>query len=635
MATPSAKPGVNGVSSPGGSTPSHTRDWGALRSGEPGSAFRGLTKGRGGDRGGRRSGRGGRGSRAGGSLPSGRGGGDQANATKPEPNPVKVDVPTEPKATPAAGASTSPVEKGTTPTATNEKAPKPRGSSRKSSRNVPTLILPPSSPTLETTPAATPARQGNRRRRSQQRRKSPTTTTPSPKLSVDPSPNPNLLRPQRARTGPPSPVISTKDVPPHLSAGPHITTFDMKHNIDALVERVRAVAMDNNRPTTPGSHIDWAGDDDDSLPDLDDWGVTTSTSVAEDRIEISPILVDGLKPLPEPTVRVDNDREEREVNTAPVVDVVPQIADKAPPHDEKWKSKRFPRALQVDSKAEVSSKPIKFTDTAAQVASASERTNLHVPADVSPTSSSEPPLKASLHPSLPAKPVAAVQNLVVQAKLRPGAMPMRVSVPVKQPVIVDKPPESTQLPVAAVEKTAPPVEQPSKTLEKPLTSVVVTDTLPQLIVAPPTAEPSPEVNSSTEDSSEKAGMAASIHAPLSLPESASSLNLVQPIPTAPRAFNPTHQRAHTVGRVQQFNQLQTPPGFQQRFSRSGTSTPRGGYGTHVTHSRTHSSPPTGSGLNPRVHTQRPVITVDAISRLARTIGGIPPPRAQEVSITKE
>jgi hypothetical protein len=632
MAAPSAKPGVNGVSAPGGSTPSHTRDWGTLRSGEPGSAFRGLTKGRDGDRGGRRGGRGGRGSRAGGGSSSGRGGGDQANATKPESNPAKVDVPTEPKPAPATVASTSPVEKGTIPTATHEKAPKSRGSSRKSSRNVPTLILPPSSPAVGTAPAAAPAHQGNRRRRSQQRGKSPTSAT-SLKLSVDPSPNPNLLRPQRARTGPPSPVISTKDTPPHLSAGPNITTFDMKHNIDALVERVRAVAMDNNRPTTPGSHIDWAGDDDDSLPDLDDWGVTTSTSVAEDRIEISPILVDGLKPLPEPTVRMNNDLE-KETQAAPVVDVVPQMADNAPPQDEKWKSKRFTRALQVESKAEVFPKPLNSTDTAAQAASTSESTNIHVPAHVSPTESSEPPPKAPLHPSLPAKPVAAVQNLVVQAKLRPGAMPMRVSVHVKQPVIVDKPPESAQPPVAAVEKTAPPVEQPSKTLEKSLTSVVVTDPLPQLIVAPPTAEPPPEVNSSTEDSSEKAGLAASIHAPLSLPESASSLNLAQPIPTAPRAFNPTHQRAHTVGRVQQFNQLQTPPGFQQRFSRSGTSTPRGGY-AHVTHSRTHSSPPTGSGLNPRVHTQRPVITVDAISRLARTIGSIPPPRAKEVSITKE
>jgi len=53
MATPSAKLGVNGVSSPVVLHHPTRGDWGALRSGEPGSAFRGLTKGRGGDRGGR------------------------------------------------------------------------------------------------------------------------------------------------------------------------------------------------------------------------------------------------------------------------------------------------------------------------------------------------------------------------------------------------------------------------------------------------------------------------------------------------------------------------------------------------------------------------------------------------------
>ena len=61
-----------------------------------------------------------------------------------------------------------------------------------------------------------------------------------------------------------------------------------------------------DRPNTPGSHIDWAGEEDDSLPDLDDWGVTSSTAGTADaggsdagasRI-ISPILEDTLKPLP-------------------------------------------------------------------------------------------------------------------------------------------------------------------------------------------------------------------------------------------------------------------------------------------------------------------------------------------------
>ncbi|KAI6034327.1 hypothetical protein BKA83DRAFT_4188321 [Pisolithus microcarpus] len=83
---------------------------------------------------------------------------------------------------------------------------------------------------------------------------------------------------------------------------PLLPRKDFRHDIEALVERVRAVAMAENRPTTPGSHIDWAGDEDDSLPDLDDWGVTTTHIMAdEERDEgISPILGDTLKQLPEP-----------------------------------------------------------------------------------------------------------------------------------------------------------------------------------------------------------------------------------------------------------------------------------------------------------------------------------------------
>jgi len=85
-----------------------------------------------------------------------------------------------------------------------------------------------------------------------------------------------------------------------------ITSFDSNKDIDALVERVRAVAMAENRPSTPGSHIDWAGEDDDSLPDLDDWGITTTDSKAP---VISPIIISGLKPLPELTPSAANDGE--------------------------------------------------------------------------------------------------------------------------------------------------------------------------------------------------------------------------------------------------------------------------------------------------------------------------------------
>lgn len=78
----------------------------------------------------------------------------------------------------------------------------------------------------------------------------------------------------------------SKNVAPRFA-----TSLEAKQNIDALVEKVRAAAMGENRPVTPRSHIDWAGDEDDTLPDLDDW-------VASKPELMSPIVVDGLKPLP-------------------------------------------------------------------------------------------------------------------------------------------------------------------------------------------------------------------------------------------------------------------------------------------------------------------------------------------------
>lgn len=641
MATPSSKSGPNGANSTSGPAPSpRTRDWGALRSSEPGSAFRGLTKGRGGgaDRGGRGGGRGGRGARAGsGASRGGRGRGDLVNGTKPDTTPAKVDTFTTTKSTLAPGPSTPLAEKASSPVTSN--VPRSKTPSRKASRNVPTLVLPPSSPIIETAPATAPARSSNQRRRSRQHGKSPVSAGPPKQgLSVDPSPGQSLLLPQRARTGPSSPTAPHKDAPPHFSTGSDVAAFDMKHNIDALVERVRAAAMETNRPTTPGSHIDWAGDDDDSLPDLDDWGVTTSTSVTGDKAgkaDISPILVDGLRPLPEPLADgQEEDKAKLEDAAPPSIAIVPPVA----PPREKWKSKRnapAPLPLQRKATSEVAQKPTDVavgtsstTKTTAASASALDSTATHVSSpSAAPTRSSESPSKP-VHPSLPVKPVEVVQSLATQAKPRPGTMPMRVTVPVKQPVAVEKSSDLIEPPVATVAEKLKSVGQPSITVGKPTSPV---EAISQPVTAPPTASD----DCSTDEIHNKQGLAASIHAPVSLPESTSLPDLTQSIPRASRAFNPTHQRAHTVGRTQAFHQLNTAPPFNQRFSRSGASTPRGSLGPPAHHGRTHSSPPTGSGLNPRVHSQRPIITGDAISRLVRTIGGIPPPRVKEVSVAKE
>jgi len=154
--------------------------------------------------------------------------------------------------------------------------------------------------------------------------------------------------------------------------------------------------------------------------------------------------------------------------------------------------------------------------------------------------------------------------------------------------------------------------------------------LSQPMLVPPTTQSVPDADTSPEDISDKLGLSASIHAPFS----SSTSPPIRLKPTGPPSFSPTHQRAHTVGRPPG-HQSHTPHTFQSHLSRSGVATPRGSFGSGLHHGRTHSSPPVGSGLNPRIHSQRPVITGDAISRIARTIGGSTPTRAKEISTAKE
>ncbi|KAJ7068084.1 hypothetical protein C8F01DRAFT_1116806 [Mycena amicta] len=403
-----------------------TRDWPRSE----GSPLTGMGRGRG--TGGRGRGRG---------RSRGSGNNNASSFDKPDfqPSPAPAQPPVSVSAPTPASES-------------KERSGRPKG--RKPPRPAPAVVVVESAGPSQSTESTAPTpRSSNRRRRSQQLPK-PSSNPAGLKVNV-PALDDNLLRPQNTRLMVPhSAPPPAKDTPPHLAG-----SFDIRHDINALVERVRAVAMEN-RPSTPGSasHIDWAGDDDEGLPDLDDWGVKT-TSEKQDEM-ISPIIVDGLTPLPDPIVK--------------------------PP--------------------------------------------------TPPEVNAEQPL----HPSLPSKPVSAVH--VSPAK----------------PVVT---------------LTAPSAVAP---LEK------------------------------------EVGLGASIHA-----EPASSSKLSPHVPE----FNPTHQRAQTVGRT--FPQP-TPVNFNNRFSRSGTSTPRGGgYAARNQHARTQSSPPASGN-----HHSRPIITGDAISRLARTIAA--PSRAPPI-----
>lgn len=616
MATPSVRTGTSPTAPP---TPSRTRDLSTLRSAEPGSAFRGMTRGRGDTRGRGRGSRGGRGGR----------GDSRGDQSKPDASPKASNGPANSSATVLSAA------KAPTSGSNSEKPSRSKPPSRKASRNIPTLVIPPSSPTVESAPSSPSSRPPNRRKRSQQRGRSPQGAAP-PKsgLSVESSSGQTLLRPRQARTGPSTPVAPSKDAPTHLSAAPNVSAFDT-HNIDAFVERVRAAA--SNRPLTPGSHIDWAGDDDDSLPDLDDWGVTTTTTSIipseTDKSKISPILGDSLKPLPETLTQV---------GATPAGNVESKntdLMDKQPDkpvlvvRDDETRTPPPPKPLNLDDEALNSngtSFPMPKTSAPLSALEPITRTPLSAPSD-SP--------KFPLHPSLPAKPVAAVESLAAQAmspKSRDGVAPMRVSLPFRRTPASEKPAEKPSAAAdEAAEKSAFPLQTvEAQTAEAPNfdePAVVEAPVVEASSQAPSDPIGTPENLTSADDTPEKVTprLHEPVHAPSVTPSpSTTLLNLSQSTPNAPRNFNPTHHRAHTAGRPSGFSQLNTAPSFQQRFSRSGTSSPRGGFNGY--HNRTHSSPPASSG----VHAHRPIITGDALLRIARTIGG-PSPRSKEVTTATE
>jgi len=125
------------------------------------------------------------------------------------------------------------------------------------------------------------------------------------------------------------------------------------------------------------------------------------------------------------------------------------------------------------------------------------------------------------------------------------------------------------------------------------------------------------------------GLSASMHAPKAMADSLSApANMSSYSDSSGDRGGPsrTHTRAHTLGRPPSFPKP-SHNDYNRRFTRSGYSTPRGGF-QNPYHSRTHSTPPTGVHSNQHRPQNRPVITGDAISRLARTIGrtNVSPPK---------
>ncbi|TFK43144.1 hypothetical protein BDQ12DRAFT_674475 [Crucibulum laeve] len=602
MAAPPSSQGISSGASPG---PTVSR-WG--RNGEPGSAFSGLSRG-GRGRGAPR-GRGGRGSatarepKAGGDARS-----DKADPPREKPSSASTAKPS------VLSATTSTTEKNSS-NSSNPSRPKPP--SRRASRVIP-VIAPPANSSSETHSPTTPRPQ-NRRRRSQAGKAALPQIKP-------PAPDDNLLRPNRPRLGPVPHSAPVKDTPPHLANPP----FDIRNNIDALVERVRAVAMDH-RPSTPGSHIDWAGDDDDSLPDLDDWGVTTATHTTETSADdmISPIIVDGLKPLPELNIKPAASSQgmdellpipstmvrDQSVSPTPNSNVTPTLVPPIVKEKEVISSYAIPGSEAspevVDGLTSVRDKPIMESKSNPQAASFTQK---------------------SLHPSLPMKPVTAAS---AHHKPRPGATAMRSPATPKTTLPKEKQVDLTQTNpenIKAVQNGPASEEEPAN--DHPANGAESEEGIAKSIHAPAKVGK----DELLKDEHARVGLSASIHAPAPISDSLSVPNQLpsySSAPTGPRNSAFTHSRAHTVGRPPSFPRV-SPVEHGSRFSRSGHSTPRGGFNGGV-HARTHSTPPTGTALsNHRIHTSRPVITGDAISRLARTIGNTStsPPKPTAITTSND
>ncbi|OBZ76689.1 hypothetical protein A0H81_04010 [Grifola frondosa] len=347
-----------------------------------------------------------------------------------------------------------------------------------------------------------------------------------------------------------------KDIPPHLVV-PETPSFDIKHDIDALVERVRAVAMD--RPNTPGSHIDWAGEEDDSLPDLDDWGYTTELSHVSEKVTlISPILEDALRPLPSldagtPTIAsnvvVNGGEAKRSEQNA-----TPSGAEEA--------STKASQAGQPNGKDGAANK--RSEDGALEDGSQSAVRGSRDPSSSpqkTPSSKASPQKAAAklpFHPSLPPKPVTTFQPSASKRPARYAVSDLVQSVAPPERIII------TSLSEGA--------------------SVTTTH-------APGSPRTPSEMPSGGESSPERAGL--------------------PPLPPA-HFFHAAHGRSRTVGRPAGFRAPYSPPADYLNSDR--------GRIDKAHHARTQSSPPTGTGSR-AAHATRPVITVNAISMLARSLGG--------------
>ena len=537
------------------------------------------------------------------------------------------------------------------PTATNTPAesplpPKPNPGPKPGIKHPATITE--DSPSV---PSQTSARPPNKQRKSQPRRLSAASSNAPGKLL-----NVQTLN-RKASTSPSSPNPA-KDLPPHLTPATSTTpATDLKSDIDALVERVRSTAMD--RPHTPGSHIDWA-DDDDSLPDLNDWGFTEvmTTSVRQEAhpVTIPPILEDAPLQSAIPEVRIEGEPSPDETNSQ---EAKPGPVSDATPRTHKVQKTRSKRGHRTSGNSRTQQLPPKLNS----IESTSQGPPL---SPIQPTTTTATP-----HANKPQGSKRQNSNQGQNPRNNQGqtnsrdngsgngggrqrgqngataASPMRNSFPGKRgPKADHTPPVQSQAPDQGPDHAQSVSRLPSGSDSKPLESKGET------IPADEGKEKHIEAPRNTDTNDPNPNRTAANH---TLHELEPTHNNFKPNSSHHQnnkrnSYKPSHSRSHTYGgRTQDDPQpphSASTPDFPHNSSNDGPTSPNSqnphspnlrqspgvrssGPGPlsrsmgYERHGRNHSSPPRMLGVTRQPHQTRPVLTGDALNRLARSLGSAP------------
>ncbi|KAL5530195.1 hypothetical protein ACEPAF_6452 [Sanghuangporus sanghuang] len=639
---------------------------------DTGAAFRGMTRGRG---------------RGGGAARGRQGGGRGAGSRSVSARGV-LDIP---KSTPpplpnekTGSGGNSVVKNSTLPLKAREI---PKVSSRPN-LTVDAQAAQSSDPTSPLSPSKPTRRRRNTHKRSAS--------------AAIPKPIPTALM-EALPTSPSAPLVpaskESRDPSPNAekATNPHAHVHDLRKEITNLVQHVRNMAMDVNRPNSPTTHIDWAGEDDDSLPDLDDWGI--SSKLASDVGETSAKAASKPDPIIQtlPDSSSTSVPEKLELKDGSVGQIVTvdgaqssaesptessmSMSLSVPPPVKRTRERRRGGRRDKEKRASLASQVNGTGDKQVQLTTTPKKSLLErISSPVRP----EPPLLQETKPAL----VPSSSDQVITSPKSGPNVPRHGALPPKPLSLPKKPPPSSKtsgswrasrverllpkdlnppvgpIPIATAAQDSPePTEQVAtavQTVEPHAKEEVNGDSSNLLEETPndassvtPGEDTVPATNTGSFDWSEE---------PISLNnanqpdddwpsvevEPATPSNNV--IPEAPPASTVT--RPLTADNTETKSSGSPSPRFRSQRPLSGDSTPRprrerSPYKTHTprNHSMPHAGSVSGSGSRsspspspfgrPRPqHVSRPVIRMDALAMISRSLRESPPPRRESPPATK-